>query len=151
MKVIAIFSAQSDANGGRCRGRRGWRRFCGRFGRMGWGVDRGSFATSWEICRGACGPLRILSIRYWSHRRCVGWWCRWFAPACHGGCANLLPVPLSLSWTEQVVEVSLWAGFSLFLIAFHFLMCPGDTVEKRYKLADAITREKSSTTWSGQA
>lgn len=39
---------------------------------------------------------------------------------CHGECATLLPVPLSLSLTVPVVEVSLWMEISLFLIVFHF-------------------------------
>lgn len=78
-------------NGGRRRGRCGWRRFCGLSARRGWGVGRGSSATSWGICRGAFEQLRILSIRCWSRRRCAGWWGRWFAPVWHGGCAILLP------------------------------------------------------------
>ena len=78
------------------RDRRSWRRFCGRFGRMGWGVGRGSFATSFGKHRVTCGLRRIQSIRCWNHRRCVVWSGRWYVPVCHVGCAILLRVLLTV-------------------------------------------------------
>lgn len=55
-----------DAVGERCRGRRGWRRFCGLSARRGWGVDRGSSAMFLVRCRGVFAPLRIRASRSWS-------------------------------------------------------------------------------------
>lgn len=46
-KFRLISNRRYGSGEGKRRGRRGWRRFCGWFGRRGWGVGRGSSATSW--------------------------------------------------------------------------------------------------------